>query len=246
MHNYWSTWRVSCDWKCHIARKSAGGTDYAVPVGTPIQASFDGKLEYKYSSTTNLARAILTRPRGVAFYHLHLSKFGDGTQKARIVGNVEQGDVIGYTGGRVGAWGSGTANGPHLHANAIDADGKFRDVHDYFTTTVDTSSSQLGDNMATLDADDLKAIAAQLDLTGAYIVKQLAGTGEYADDPLTLKQIRNDIGYRDSALAKIQASIGAIAIDADGNVDVQPILDAIHAQPALAAAATIAGLKAAL
>ena len=135
--NYWSTWRVSCDWPCHIARGSGGGTDYAVSVGTPIQASFDGVLtnrppvQFPASGNT----AILTRADGVAFYHLHLSAFVSP-------GPVSQGDVIGYTGGAYGAPGSGSSTGPHLHANAF-VENAIRDVHDFFITTASSNATPI-------------------------------------------------------------------------------------------------------
>ncbi|MET4703102.1 hypothetical protein [Frigoribacterium sp. UYMn621] len=143
IHNYWSGWRVSCDWACHRARGSAGGTDYAVGVGTVIQASFDGTLTNYYSPVTNLARAVLRRADGMAFYHLHLSAFSDGTHNTGSPRAVRQGDNIGYTGGRVGAWGAGTATGPHLHANAFDAHGTMCDVHAFFTGTAGSGGTPI-------------------------------------------------------------------------------------------------------
>lgn len=138
MHNYLDgTYRVTCNWACHIARGSAGGTDYAMSVGTPVRASYDGMLvnrppvQYPDSGNT----AILYRNDGLGFYHLHLSAFVLG-------GPVKQGDTIGYSGGAVGTPGSGQSTGPHLHINAYDGN-TIHDVHDYFITTAGTTGTPI-------------------------------------------------------------------------------------------------------
>ena len=132
MRNPWDgNYRISCDWTCHVTRTppSGGGTDYAMSVGTPIIAAFDGVLTNRppvqYPASGNVA--ILTRADGLAFYHLHLSRFV-------TPGNYREGDVIGYSGGAVGAPGSGSSTGPHVHVNAYYQD-VIRDVHDFYTTT---------------------------------------------------------------------------------------------------------------
>ena len=130
MLNPWDgNYRISCDWTCHITRTppSSGGTDYAMSVGTPILASFDGVLTNRppvqYPASGNVA--ILTRADGVAFYHLHLSRFV-------TEGPKREGENIGYSGGAAGAPGSGSSTGPHLHVNAYDTHGNARDIHDYY------------------------------------------------------------------------------------------------------------------
>lgn len=97
------------------------------------------------------------------------------------------------------------------------------------------SSTLLGADMALDDSDK-----AFINLALAYVVRQIAGTDEYVDSPLTIKQVRGDIGYRDSALAKIQASISGITPGA--SVDLAPILAEIKALPS----ETVAAIKAAL
>ena len=135
MLNPWDDkYPLVCDWACHIARGSSGGDDYAMPVGTPILASFDGNLTNRpplqYPASGNVA--ILTRPDGVAFYHLHLSQFV-------APGPYREGNIIGYSGGALGAPGSGQSTGPHLHVNAFNATGQIHDIHDYYGA--DTASS---------------------------------------------------------------------------------------------------------
>ena len=130
MYDPFATFPVSCDWGCHIARGSAGGTDYGIPVGTAVRAAFDGVLTnrppVRFPASGNVA--ILTRADGVAFYHMHLSRFV-------TPGRVGEGDIIGYSGGAKGAQGSGSSTGPHVHVNAFDPQGRICDIHDYFTTT---------------------------------------------------------------------------------------------------------------
>ena len=138
MHNYLDgNYRITCDWNCHLARGSAGGTDYAMAVGTPIYASFDGELTNRppvqYPASGNVA--ILTRADGIAFYHLHLSKFVNP-------GPVKQGNIIGYSGGAVGAPGSGQSTGPQLHINAYSGI-TIHDTHDYYTTSAGTSGTPI-------------------------------------------------------------------------------------------------------
>ena len=135
MQNYLDgNYPITCDWACHIARGSAGGTDYGMRVGTPILASFDGTLINRppgqYPASGNVA--ILTRNDGLAFYHLHLSQFV-------TPGPVSQGNTIGYSGGAVGAPGSGESTGPHLHINAYVGN-TIHDVHDFYTTTTGTGT----------------------------------------------------------------------------------------------------------
>lgn len=129
MKDQFARYQISCNWECHIARGSSGGTDYIMNVGTVIPASFDGMLTNRppvqYPGSGNVA--ILTRNDGLAFYHLHLSRFV-------LPGPVREGATIGYSGGAVGAVGSGQSTGPHLHINAYIGE-QIRDVHDFYTPT---------------------------------------------------------------------------------------------------------------
>jgi murein DD-endopeptidase MepM/ murein hydrolase activator NlpD len=133
MYDAFTNYPISCNWNCHIARGSSGGTDYGMGVGTLLYAAFDGQLtnrppvEYPLSGNV----AILTRADGLTFYYLHLSAFV-------TPGPVKERDLIGYSGGAVGAIGSGSSTGPHLHVNAY-LNNVIRDVHDFYTTTASSS-----------------------------------------------------------------------------------------------------------
>lgn len=88
------------------------GIDYGVPVGTPVQATASGTV----------TQADNTDPRG---YGCEIdidhgggwsSRYGHLVQYAVAQGQtVQQGAVIGYSGGQQGAPCSGNATGPHLH-----------------------------------------------------------------------------------------------------------------------------------
>lgn len=117
--NPFTKYRMSDGWAEHIARGSAGGIDYAMPVGTPITAPCDGRLE-NWNSGGGAGYV-------AKFYHvdgtnqqdqfLHLSKFAKP-------GYYKQGQVIGWSGGRPGAPGAGTSTGPHVHWHLILGDGR--------------------------------------------------------------------------------------------------------------------------
>lgn len=117
--NPFTGYRMSDNWAQHIARGSAGGIDYAMPVGTPITAPCDGRLENWNSGG---GAGYVAR-----FYHedgtnqrdefLHLSRF----QKP---GYYKQGQVIGFSGGAKGAPGAGTSTGPHVHWHLILGNGQ--------------------------------------------------------------------------------------------------------------------------
>lgn len=145
MYDPFASFSISCDWECHVTRTppSGGGTDYRMSVGTPIYAAFDGVLTNRppvqYPASGNVA--ILTRADGLAFYHLHLSRFV-------TPGLVKERQLIGYSGGALGAPGSGASTGPHVHVNAYFK-GVIRDIHDFFTTTAGSGGTPItGDEMA--------------------------------------------------------------------------------------------------
>jgi murein DD-endopeptidase MepM/ murein hydrolase activator NlpD len=178
--------------------------------------------------------AILTRSDGLAFYHLHLSRFV-------TPGAVKEGDIIGYSGGAKGAPGSGSSTGPHLHVNAY-LHGVVRDIHDFFTTTAGNGRSEID---MPLDAADKQF----LNELGAAIVQQISGSAPaiYGTGGPTIEQVRADLGYlRDTTFKSIQESVSALTVDSKGAADIAPLLAAINALPAQTATAVKAALKAAL
>ncbi len=79
------------------------GTDYAAPIGTPVQAIANGRVEFSGLKGGNGNLIILKHSNGYESYYLHLSR--------RLVRNgqsVQQGQRIGLVGM------TGLASGPHL------------------------------------------------------------------------------------------------------------------------------------
>jgi murein DD-endopeptidase MepM/ murein hydrolase activator NlpD len=82
------------------------GVDYAAPIGTPVKAAGDGRVQFAgqkggYGNVLEIAHA-----RGVVTVYGHLSRFAKGIHSGT---KVTQGDVVAYVGM------TGLATGPHLH-----------------------------------------------------------------------------------------------------------------------------------
>jgi murein DD-endopeptidase len=86
------------------------GTDYAVPMDTPVKAIADGIVSGTVQTISGAGGRMifLSFPTGHNADYLHLSKII--VQKGQ---SVKQGEVIGYSGGS--GFGSNTAYGAHLH-----------------------------------------------------------------------------------------------------------------------------------
>ena len=79
------------------------GTDYAAPIGTPVQAIASGHVEFSGLKGGNGNLIILKHSNGYESYYLHLSR-----RLVRNGQNVQQGQRIGLVGM------TGLASGPHL------------------------------------------------------------------------------------------------------------------------------------
>lgn len=115
---------ISCDDACHRARGSAGGTDYAVIVGTHVLAPFAGTVHH-VRSTAGGTTVRLVGDNGHIGYLMHLSDYvaADGQ-------HVAEGELIALSGGLKGAPGSGSSTGPHLHADVV-VDGRLWGMEEY-------------------------------------------------------------------------------------------------------------------
>jgi len=81
------------------------GIDYAGPTGTPIKASYDGKVIFM-GNKGGYGKTVIIRHRdGYKTLYAHLSRFNNGVRNA----TVKKGTVIGYMGS------TGRSTGPHLH-----------------------------------------------------------------------------------------------------------------------------------
>jgi murein DD-endopeptidase MepM/ murein hydrolase activator NlpD len=79
------------------------GTDYAAPIGTPVQAIANGKVEFSARKGGNGNLVIIRHFNGYESYYLHLSRL-----LVRKGQSVQQGQRIGLVGM------TGLASGPHL------------------------------------------------------------------------------------------------------------------------------------
>lgn len=121
MTNPFTNYPVSDDWAEHISRGSLGGVDYVMPNGTPLPSMRAGKLTNiplnGTGGNTAVVTSPVTSPDGSKTVYMHLSKFTTPR-------TVTVGEIIGYSGGILGASGAGSSTAPHLHVHDIDVNGK--------------------------------------------------------------------------------------------------------------------------
>ncbi len=98
------------------------GVDFKAPTGTPIRATFTGKVSRRNWSTRGNGRCVeLTDPEtGVTAMFLHLSQVS-----VRVGQRVRVGDVIGLSGN------TGRSTAPHLHYQLERPDGRIIDPYRY-------------------------------------------------------------------------------------------------------------------
>ena len=95
--------------RLHPVRKTVRphrGIDYAAPIGTPILAAGDGRINTATRNRANGRYIIINHGQQFVTKYLHLSKFARGIKAGN---RVKQGQVIGYVGA------TGLVTGPHLH-----------------------------------------------------------------------------------------------------------------------------------
>jgi murein DD-endopeptidase MepM/ murein hydrolase activator NlpD len=97
------------------------GVDLPTPVGSPVYAPADGKVEAARDTTPNGCGGFvkLTHPElQLQTKYCHLSKclVSPGQE-------VKKGQVIAYSGGQRGAQYAGNSQGPHLHYEVLDSGG---------------------------------------------------------------------------------------------------------------------------
>lgn len=91
------------------------GTDFGAPTGTPVHASYRGKVAFVGNAGASGNLVTIDHPGGVTTGYAHLSKFAAGIKVGDRVGTFQ---VIGYVGS------TGRSTGPHLHFSA-KRNGKF-------------------------------------------------------------------------------------------------------------------------
>jgi len=84
------------------------GIDLAVPVGTPVWATADGKVVFAGKERRYGRTVLIDHGGGYRTRYAHLKRLGTKTGK-----RVDKGDLVGYVGK------SGNASGAHLHYEVL-------------------------------------------------------------------------------------------------------------------------------
>ncbi|KOX20437.1 peptidase M23 [Saccharothrix sp. NRRL B-16348] len=113
-----SGYRITGTWQDHLNSGSLGGIDYGMAVGTGLPAAGGGVVTNIPNNGTGGHTVTIQHDNGYRTQYLHLSQFllANGTR-------VGMGGVVGLSGGAVGAPGSGSSTGPHLHWHMINPSG---------------------------------------------------------------------------------------------------------------------------
>lgn len=109
---------ITGTWQDHLDSGSLGGIDFGMGVGTRLPACGGGVVTNIPYNGTGGHTVTIQHDNGYRTQYMHLSQFllGNGTR-------VAMGDVVGLSGGAVGAPGSGSSTGPHLHWHMINPSG---------------------------------------------------------------------------------------------------------------------------
>lgn len=103
-------------------KKLHTGIDFSAPIGTPIYATADGKVEEINVSFSGYGKTIQIDHGfgfGTRYAHMHDFAVKEGEM-------VKRGQVIGYVGN------TGTSTAPHLHYEVIKNGSKINPVHYFF------------------------------------------------------------------------------------------------------------------
>lgn len=87
-------------WRAHK------GVDFGAPIGTPVRATADGRVEFKGVQHGYGNLIVLQHQGRFSTAYGHLSRFARGLHRGE---KISQGEIIGYVGM------TGWATGPHLH-----------------------------------------------------------------------------------------------------------------------------------
>lgn len=109
---------ITGTWQDHLNDGSLGGIDFGMGVGTRLPACGGGVVTNIPNNGTGGHTVTIQHDNGYRTQYMHLSQFllSNGTR-------VGMGAVVGLSGGAVGAPGSGSSTGPHLHWHMINPSG---------------------------------------------------------------------------------------------------------------------------
>jgi Peptidase family M23 len=140
------------------------GQDYAVAVGTPINAPFAGIFHSEDNGKSAWGkRGFVRNANGQTFAVGHLTQFA-----AQNGQSISKGQTIGYSGGALNDPSSGNTTGPHVETQFIDQFGKyinpahvFAQFPDYLKTIFGAQSTYgMASHTATANSADPAASAA--------------------------------------------------------------------------------------
>ncbi|MEU6076809.1 peptidoglycan DD-metalloendopeptidase family protein [Micromonospora sp. NPDC047074] len=118
IYNPFSGYSITGTWQDHLNRGSLGGIDFGMGVGTRLPACGAGTIQNIPDNGTGGHTVTIHHADGYRSQYMHLSQFllGNGT-------SVSSGTIVGLSGGAVGAPGSGSSTGPHVHWHMINPSG---------------------------------------------------------------------------------------------------------------------------
>lgn len=111
-----ATGPITCEFHCadYPYESTIGphsGTDLGISQGTPVKAAAAGQVtQVVYPVNSSLAYIVITHNGEFSSAYLHMSDISVSVNEF-----VQQGQVIGLSGGSAGSIGSGYSTGPHLH-----------------------------------------------------------------------------------------------------------------------------------
>jgi len=117
-YNPFSGYQITGTWQDHLNDGSLGGIDYGMNVGTGLPAAGGGTIRNIPNNGTGGHTVTIYHDNGYRTQYMHLSQFvlADGAA-------IGTGGIVGHSGGAVGAPGSGSSTGPHVHWHMIDPNG---------------------------------------------------------------------------------------------------------------------------
>lgn len=113
--------------------KMHAGTDFSLPVGTPIYATGDGQIVYTRTKFSGYGKHIkIKHGFGYQTLYAHLSEFAVKSGQ-----KVKRGQIIGYSGN------SGGSTAPHLHYEVIKDNKKVNPVNYFYQDLSDEEYAEI-------------------------------------------------------------------------------------------------------
>lgn len=116
--DWFTKYKVTCDWDCHRARGSRGGEDRAHPAGSPVLAPYDAVVTYgMYDDGASYVQFKYTN--GYAHRAIHVQEGSRVPDGSRVAARTS----CAASDGRRGTFGAGTSTGAHVHFQGHRPDG---------------------------------------------------------------------------------------------------------------------------